>query len=631
MSGTRTRRSHRRIWLRTQAGALTLGIVLSGTVGAASAHHLDQQPTGPYPAEGITPQDGYLLVPEQWTPTVKLVPRAADPTQAAQVSDKVKLRYQVRFGARGVAPEPGRRYPAVLVFQGYNHRVEDLGKVGEELLAAGYAVVAVSARGTGCSSGKFDIFSPTEARDAAAAIEWIAEREWSDGNVALFGASYSAIEAFAAAPERPQHLRAVSAISPITDLYRDVASPGGILNEGLAAGFEVLRALPNTTARLSPVDDEVCHQNQMARAQDTLAAPVMTWPQHPSDDEFMRARSSVHRAHLIDVPVQTFIAWQDNVLGSRAVEVLERLQTPYHAILANGDHQAFPGVVASEVVPFLDRYVKGVPNGYENTPRVRVMWEARKQAGELAASWTSSFGDWPTPVAKPEVWHLDATGGLTQAPVPERAASYAYVPGSGQSPGTPELDRAYDPWQRGAAPMASLTYTSPPLERDTSVLGSASLDLRLSSTAADTDVQAVLTEVRPDGQEVFVQRGWLRASHRELDPNLSTESRPYHVHRPVAPEGVPLDEVQMRVEIRPFGHVFRSGSRIRVYVEAPSVVPDYFSFASLPDLAQNTIHSGGSHPSRLVLPVLSGHPAKAPLPPCSGPETPLRYRCRPAR
>ncbi len=67
---------------------MTLAIVLSGTATAASAHHLEQQPTGPYPAPGITPQDGYLLMPEQWTPTVKLVTRAADPTQALQVSDR---------------------------------------------------------------------------------------------------------------------------------------------------------------------------------------------------------------------------------------------------------------------------------------------------------------------------------------------------------------------------------------------------------------------------------------------------------------------------------------------------------------------------------------------------------------
>jgi predicted acyl esterase len=76
----------------------------------------------------------------------------------------------------------------------------------------------------------------------------------------------------------------------------------------------------------------------------------------------------------------------------------------------------------------------------------------------------------------------------------------------------------------------SAAFTTAPLSEDKVVLGSASLDLHLSSTGPDTDLEVTLSEVRPDGKEVFVQQGWLRASHRALDDTLSTATRPFQTH-----------------------------------------------------------------------------------------------------
>ena len=61
--------------------------------------------------------------------------------------------------------------------------------------------------------------------------------------------------------------------------------------------------------------------------------------------------------------------------------------------------------------------------------------------------------------------------------------------------------------------------TTPPLAEDLELLGPGSVDLWLESTLPDTDLQVSLVEVRPDGQELYVQRGWLRASRRAEDPD----------------------------------------------------------------------------------------------------------------
>ncbi len=163
------------------------------------------------------------------------------------------------------------------------------------------------------------------------------------------------------------------------------------------------------------------------------------------------------------------------------------------------------------------------------------------------------------------------------------------------------------------------------------LLGTASVDLFLSSTAPDTDLEVTLSEVRPDGKEVFVQQGWLRASHAKLDEGRSTPTRPFQTHqaldvRPL----VPTVPTPLRVEVFPFGHVFREGSQIRITVAAPHVQPDLWGFTALPVPAQNTIHTGGLTPSSLVLPLLPADRAQAPLPECGDIHTLRNQPCRDA-
>ena len=62
-----------------------------------------------------------------------------------------------------------------------------------------------------------------------------------------------------------------------------------------------------------------------------------------------------------------------------------------------------------------------------------------------------------------------------------------------------------------------------------------------------------------------IGQGWLRASHRKLDPALSTPYRPYHTHDeewPLRPGVV----VQLDVEIWPTSVVVPSGYRIGLTV-----------------------------------------------------------------
>ena len=75
----------------------------------------------------------------------------------------------------------------------------------------------------------------------------------------------------------------------------------------------------------------------------------------------------------------------------------------------------------------------------------------------------------------------------------------------------------------------------------------------------------------PDGEEVVFQgaidphtpigQGWLRASHRKLDPELSEPYRPYHTHDE-RQELTPDEVYELDVEIWPTSLVVPAGYRI---------------------------------------------------------------------
>ena len=125
-----------------------------------------------------------------------------------------------------------------------------------------------------------------------------------------------------------------------------------------------------------------------------------------------------------------------------------------------------------------------------------------------------------------------------------------------------------------------------------------------------------------------MQTGWLRASHRKLDPALSTATRPYQTQQQADQQMLTPGQAEpMRVEVFPFGHMFRAGSRVRVWIEGPKFLPELWGFAALPLPATNLVYHDDQHPSSLALPVLSGEHAPKGLPACG---TVIRQPCRPA-
>ena len=256
---------------------------------------------------------------------------------------------------------------------------------------------------------------------------------------------------------------------------------------------------------------------------------------------------------------------------------------------------------------------------FEDSPRIRVLFEngaGTDVPGLPATTFTLGFKNYPPQKKRDIRWYFGPNGTLSRRrpsraqsgidsyrPDPE-ARPMQTIPGQGQSESW-VLQPNYD-W-RPLLGDTAVGYIPPPLEEDWAIVGPSSVDLWLRSSAADTDLQATLTEVRPDGSEIYVQTGWLRASHRKPDRRKRTRLDPVQSHLEEEAEPMPDGEFTLaRVPIFPVAHLFRSQSRIRVTVAAPGGDRTRWALDTQPTngAVLNEIAHERRRPSRLVLPML---------------------------
>ena len=589
---------------------------------------------------------------------------------AQGTADATELHYKLEL------PDPQRwgsgPYPLVVDYSGYFPGLYIYDGLAERFLAEGYAVAGVNIRGTGCSGGKFDYFEPLESRDGAEAIDWLGSQPWSNGRVAMVGKSYPGITQLFVAAERPQRLKAIVPGHVFGDLYRDVPYPGGILNATFAGGWSAGRIAEQALIYYDYPEvtgDQTCMQHQAEHAVNPPFNPFVraVQPQNNFDGALYHERSPWYFADKINVPTMLVEAFQDEQVGSRAIELVERFHAdlPWKMVATNGSHgEYYNHDLFPLIVRFLSYYLKqevpaestgephaGLPYAdalaaYEAEGQVTVQFENGAN-GPGRAGFTKVFDTWPPSDQK--VWRLALTGGGALVDVPNASptgqahgvglataggadappaqVTYRYAPGIGsQERGGYDIrDEPPASWNDRPAEGTSASFTTAELDSDKVLFGPASADLWISSTAPDTDFEITLTEVRPDGQEMFVEQGWLRASHRKLNPELSTQLRPYQTHLVEDVQAlVPGTATPVRIEIFPFGHVFRARSRLRLTVAAPHIRPDLWGFAALPTPAVNTIYTGGATASTLALPLMAGHDAPTERPGCTLANQPCR-------
>jgi uncharacterized protein len=282
---------------------------------------------------------------------------------------------------------------------------------------------------------------------------------------------------------------------------------------------------------------------------------------------------------------------------------------------------------------------------FEALPPIRVLFDngagtsptGSTTAGDPYPGFEQSFSKFPIPGTKAQSWYFGPGGALAQQqPTTEGADSYTSdanaVPATDFGPNTGGGglwgNASQWEWNWVQPPAGSaVSYVSAPLTADTTAIGGGAVHLWVKSSTPDVDLQATVSEVRSDGNETFVQNGWIRASERKL----ATDSKNILKQKPTLLQPIstmlasdvqpmPTNEyVPVTIPLYFEGHAYRKGSRVRVTISAPNGTQPIWSFAhTQPEgaTANESIAFSPSMPSSLTLPIVKGVNVPTGLPAC---------------
>ena len=542
-----------------------------------------------------------------------------------------------------------------------------IGSVMAPLL--GFASVSLQMRGTGCSGGAFDLFGLNTTYDGYDAVRIVASQPWvKNHKVGLVGISFSGISQLFVAGADPPGLAAIAPLSVTNNLY-DTGVPGGILNNGFAATWIAARVKDAGAApsggdayakALVAAGDRQCIADQALHLQ-TRDIALLLKNGHYETPSFFATRSPTAWARHIKVPVFLAGALQDDETGPQWPGIIPALAGDRRVwvTMINGTHiDSLGPAILSRWLEFLDLYVADVvpsqPANFDflaeklystvtgiraetppplrfthakslavaraafvkNDPRVRVLFDnggGSLGPGAMQPEWEQGFSTWPPRRAIATTFYLGAGGQLsTRRP---GSSSASFRPNPALRPAT-DLAPSANPWSAQPpydwTPVVGsegLGFISAPLRNDTVVVGPASLNLMLASTAANTDIQATISEVRPDGEEMYITSGFLRASDRALNRRASSALHPVPTYLASTARPLPRGRfVEVRIPIDPIAYAFRAGSRIRITLSAPGGDRPEWAFDTFQTRGKvlDTVALGGLRPSSLVLAVVPG-------------------------
>ena len=418
-----------------------------------------------------------------------------------------------------------------------------------------YICVRVDSRGTGCSPGFIDHFSPRETKDFYDCIEWAGVQPWSNGKVGLNGISYYGINQWHVASLQPPHLAAMCIWEGAADWYRDMTHHGGILSTFWENWYDMqvktVQYGAGERGKRSRVHGElVCgpetlSETELIKNRADFGAEIVS---HPMDDDYHKARSA--RWDKVITPLFSAANWGGQGLHPRGnFEGYVRAASKHKWLEAHGiEHWThfYTDYGREQQLRFFDCFLHGKKNGWARQPKVLL------QVRHVDKFVPRAENEWPLKRTRWTKFYLDPVSmGLST----KRPTSFAQL--------------------KFAAMGDGVTFLSPPLAKETEITGPSALKLYASSSTSDADFFVILRIFTGDLKEIVFQgaidphtpvgQGWLRASHRKLDKKLSRPYRPYHTHD----EKQPLKKgqlVELDIEIWPTSIVIPAGYRIGVSI-----------------------------------------------------------------
>jgi predicted acyl esterase len=503
--------------------------------------------------------------------------------------------------------------------------------------------------------------------------------------VGMMGISYGGISQLFTAQTDPPHLAAISPLSVIdqtqTTLYPGgILNTGFAVEWAKERAYQAKPASPNggqawAYERIQE-GDRTCRANQALHGE---AADLLG--KIRANDHY-RAKvadplSPITFVDKIKVPVFMACQWTDEQTGGHCPDLADRFTGTRRKwfTFTNGTHvdslapetfnrwydflQLFVAkqapITRSAFIqgagPVIYQAAMGIPGvtmppdpiqrqpTYEGALRmfmqqkpVRILFDngaGGTSPGQPKPGFERSFDRLPIPGVRGRSWYLSPKGALRGAPRARRNSN-SFTWDADARPltnftgdtGTGGLWTATPDYHWSQNPAGSaVSYLTRPLRRDTTAIGAGAVRVWVRSSTPNVDLQATITEVRPDGMETFVQGGWVRGNERKLDRRKSTPLEPVLSLRQRDVKPLPSDRhVKVTIPLYFEGHAYRAGSRIRVIISAPNGDQPIWSFGETRPKGTSRVSIAYSKRkrSRLTLPIVPGVGVPTDLPPCPG-------------
>ncbi len=437
--------------------------------------------------------------------------------------------------------------------------------------AKGYAVAHPDARGAYNSEGNIFFWGENEGKDIYDYIEWLAAQDWCNGNVGMAGNSYLTMSQWFAADQQPPHLKAIAPWEGITDSYSEKIVLGGIPD------VEFIRTLIDVRYGNNYIDD--------------IASMAEKYP-------FMNSYWENKRAVLKNIKIPAYIvASYTNFLHTRGTfRGYREIASTEKWLRIHNTHEwvdFYRPEVQADLMKFYDRYLKGIDNGWEETPKVR--YTILNPGGEDELNLTDEV--FPPRNVQYKKLYLDGKDGLLK-PEPGEKAQVSYA--GADKEGAVEFRMTFDEETR--------IVGYPKVKLFVEAKGCHDMDLFVEIGKESKEGKLIPWDCTPHNryqEPVLGFEGRLRLSMREPDPERSTEYIPAHKYE--KPDYLNDGEiVEAEIDIRPLGLKWEAGETLvlRIGNEYRESLEKGSFMGTANDMGLHIIHCGEKTESFIQLPFL---------------------------
>lgn len=476
----------------------------------------------------------------------------------------------LHLAARIWRPKGSERHPVPAILEYIPYRKRFGTSVRDEhthpyLAGHGYACVRLDIRGSGESEGVLtDEYLQSELDDGVAALHWIAEQPWCDGNIGMMGISWGGFNGLQIAALQPEPLKAIVTMSSTDDRYSDdIHHMGGCLLGDNLSWSSVMFSYNTMPPDPALVGDR--WRDMWLERLDGAGLWLKTWLQHQRRDAYWRHGSVREDYSAIKVPVFAVSGWADGYTNS-VFRLMEHLDVPRKGLVGPWGHiyphfgRPGPAIdFLSELLRWWDRWLKGKDTGVDDDPMICAWMQDSAPPNPdydfRPGRWVTEAA-WPAPGISRDRYVISEGRALRPATSPPSGGTQEEL--DVQSPVTLGLHSGKWCSYSNGPDLAgdqrtddggALVFQTAPLEEDMEILGAPEVELELASDRPVAMVAVRLSDMRPDHQVTRVTYGMLNLTHRDSrdHPERLTPGRFYRVR-------VPLCYIAQRI---PKGHRVR--------------------------------------------------------------------------